>query len=161
MPGIKNANLLPIPNTPKPWADREIREVYEQIQVTFTPAKDDKPGDLDQGPFFGGAAAEDSKGSRVVVLGCPQFAFNGMIRARDSKTGSARFPANVELFTNSIYWIAKMDTMIAISPTALDVPRVAPLSDGLLGFLRFGVLIIGMPVLVLVAGTFVYLKRRD
>jgi hypothetical protein len=75
--------------------------------------------------------------------------------------GSARFPGNVELFTNSIYWIAKMDTMIAISPTALEVPRVAPLSDGLLGFLRLGVLIIGMPLLVLIAGTFVYLKRRD
>jgi len=159
--GIKNTSLLPIPNTPKPWAEHDISSVYEGKTVSFTPAKDDKPGDFDQGPFFGGAAAEDSKGGRLVVLGTGQFAFNGMVRMRDPQTHSVRFPANGELFVNSIFWISKMDTMIAISPTALDVPRVAPLSDGALGFWRIGVLIIGMPLLVLIAGAFVYMKRQN
>jgi thiol-disulfide isomerase/thioredoxin len=160
--GVKSAKLLAIPSNPKPWAERNISDVFEGKAVDFNPPKDGGDGDYDQGPFYGGAAAENDKGNRLVVLGCPRFAFNDIMRLRDPQNRqSFRFPGNGELFVNSAYWLAKMDTMIAISPTAFDVPRVAPLSDAALGFWRVGVLIVGLPLLVLAGGTLVYLKRRD
>lgn len=161
--GITSANLLPVPTTPKPWAERNVQDVFEGKPVEFSATgKDGAPGDLDQGPFYGGAAAENDKGARLIVFGCAQFPMNQFFRLKDPQNPAAlRFPGNGELFVNSAYWLAKMDSMIAISPTALDVSRVAPIGDGALNFWRVGVLIVGLPLFVLAAGTFVYLKRRD
>jgi hypothetical protein len=60
-----------------------------------------------------------------------------------------------------VFWLTGMDTMIAVSPTALEIPRVAAISPAGLNFLRVGVLIVGLPLVVLMAGSLVYLKRRD
>ena len=103
----------------------------------------------------------------MVVIGSLDFASNDLIQEPDIEVLSSqgrlvpRYPGNAELFVNSVFWLTKMDTMIAISPTALEVPRVAPGSDAWMNFWRVGVLIVGLPLLVLVAGSFVYLKRRD
>ena len=36
----------------------------------------------------------------------------------------ARFPANAQLFLNSIFWLNHENTMLAISATAMDTPRL-------------------------------------
>jgi hypothetical protein len=156
--GVKNSSLLPIPTSPKVWGERNLNELQEGKTVEYNPPKDGVEGDLSAPKFYAGAAAEKDKG-RLVVLGCAQFAFNPILRLKDAQH-ALRFPANGELFVNSVYWLSKMDTMIAISPTALEVPRVVPMSDGLVIFWRFA-LVLGMPFLVLAAGAFVYRKRRD
>ena len=104
---------------------------------------------------------------RLVVIGCARFPYNFLITLPDQKvfdrTGRevARFPGNGELFTNSIFWLAKMDKMIALSPSALDTPRIRPMSTGMLAFWRIGVLLIGLPLVAVVSGLLVWQARRD
>ena len=101
-----------------------------------------------------------------MVIGCSQFANNMMLTIPDQKllrqkVEVARFPGNGELFTNSIFWLAKMEKMIALSPSAMDTPRIAPMSKGTLAFWRVGVLLVGLPGLALVSGFMVWRARRD
>ena len=101
------------------------------------------------------------------MIGSLDFANNDFLQEPDIEVLTTqgrivpRYPGNGELFVNSVFWLTKMDTMIAISPTALEVPRVSPGNEAWMNFWRVGVLIVGLPLLVLVAGSFVYLKRRD
>jgi hypothetical protein len=71
------------------------------------------------------------------------------------------FPGNGELFTNSVFWAAHQDTLIDISPEAMDVGRISYMSPRVLSFWRVGVLLVGVPGMVLLLGAGVYLKRRD
>ena len=79
---------------------------------------------------------------------------------RDPPIEVNRSPGNGELFTNSIFWLAHLEPMIAISPSAMDVPRIDDMSKGMLDFWRVGVLMILLPGIVLAAGAFVYMSRR-
>jgi hypothetical protein len=51
--------------------------------------------------------------------------------------------------------------MIAISASSMDVSRVADMSKTTQWLLRYGLLLILLPGLVLCAGVWVYLVRRD
>jgi len=62
---------------------------------------------------------------------------------------------------NCVFWISRTDSLIALSPTALEVPRVSNINNGLAAFLKIGVLIVLLPLGVVAAGTMVYLRRRD
>jgi hypothetical protein len=62
---------------------------------------------------------------------------------------------------NSVFWLAKMETMIAISPNAMQVSRIANMSGGTLEFWRTGVLLVLLPVLVIGAGIMTWMARRD
>jgi len=74
----------------------------------------------------------------------------------------SRFPGNLELATNSIFWLAKLDPMIAISPTAMDVSRISgDMSPGMLRFWRIGVLLVLLPGLVIAGGLSVYAARKE
>jgi hypothetical protein len=165
--GVKVTPILPIPKYPHAWAEGDFDALRQRKTVEFNANKTDgAPADLPP-PLWGGAVAEKEKGGRVVVIGSLDFATNELIQIPDPEVLATqlkfvpRYPGNPELFVNSVFWLTKMDTMIAISPTALEVPRVAPGSDAWMNFWRVGVLIVGLPLLVLVAGSFVYLKRRD
>ena len=104
---------------------------------------------------------------RLVVIGSMRFATTALVTFPDQKIYDrtkqlvSRFPGNGELFTNSIFWLAKMEKMIALSPSALDTPRIRPMAPGMLAFWRIGVLLIGLPGLALVAGFAVWRSRRD
>jgi hypothetical protein len=162
--GVQVTRLIPIPTEPKSWAESDVQSLQrEGAKVTLDP----KSGDV-VGPLYAGAAAErKDKGGRLVVVGCARFPANFLITLPDQKvyerTGRdvARFPGNGELFTNSVFWLAKMDKMIALSPSAMDTPRIQPMSTAMLNFWRVGVLLIGLPLLALVSGLLVWLARRD
>ena len=54
-----------------------------------------------------------------------------------------------------------MDAMIAISPASMQISRIDPqMSDGRRDLWRI-LMIAGLPLTILAAGTLVYLKRRD
>jgi hypothetical protein len=165
--GVKVTKILPVPNTPPSWAERDFDSLRQGKQVTFDPnPKEGAPADL-PGPLWGGAVAEKDGGKgRLVVIGCRTFAVNEYINEPDTEVLRTqrrvvpRFPGSAELFLNSVFWLTKMDTMIAISPSALEVPRVAPMKD-VVRNVWGGVLAIGLPVMVLMAASLVYLTRRD
>jgi hypothetical protein len=130
--------------------------------MTFEP----KPlGDVAP-PILMGVAAEKTGGGRLVVFGGFQSFINDVFAIPDADLARkgysvARFPGNGELFANSVFWLSKMDTMIAISPSAMEVSRIKDMSAGTLGFWRWGFLVVGLPLAVVVAGAMVYMGRRD
>ena len=54
-----------------------------------------------------------------------------------------------------------MDTMIAISPAAMEVPRIRDMSDTALNGWRIGLLLVGLPGLVVLSGIMMYFARQD
>jgi hypothetical protein len=104
---------------------------------------------------------------RLVVIGGYPFATSQLVTMPDSdmlqSNGMqiARLPGNAELFTDSIFWLGHMDSMLAISPQALQVARIGEMSPAKLAFWRIGFLTAGLPVMVMFAGLLVYIRRRD
>jgi hypothetical protein len=163
--GMKTTHILPVPTTPKSWGEGDFDALRQRKQVQFGDAKDNVPPDLAQ-PLWAGAVAENEKGGRVVVVGSLDFANNDFLQEPDIEVLTSqgrlvpRYPGNAELFVNAIFWLTKMDTMIAISPTALEVPRVGtmkPVEQRVWQTLLVG----GLPLLVVAAGAAVFLIRRD
>lgn len=163
--------LIPIPRTPMSWGESDVNDALQNKPVEYKPAQGAEGGDLPNtqaDPLYAGAAvqAKDGKGGRLVVLGSLQFAMNQILEIPDQemlKRGvvAAQFPGNAELFENSIFWLARMKSMLAISPEALQISRIVPMSDGQLAWWRWGVLIVIIPLAVVLCGAGVYLKRRD
>jgi ABC-type uncharacterized transport system len=157
--------MIPIPQDPPSWGDANLEGLQTDMDVKFSPDK----GDLENtpsNPLYGGAAAERKSGNRLVVIGSPEFMFDGRLNIPDPqliKRGIfiSRFPANAELFCNSVYWLAHMDSMIAISPASMQVSRISEMSDGALRAWRVGLLLIGLPGAVILWGLLVYVARRD
>lgn len=71
----------------------------------------------------------------------------------------AAFPANSELFVNSVYWLAGLDEMIAASPRTQDIRRISAVSDAQMRAYQI-VLLLGLPAAVLALGMGVWFVRR-
>jgi hypothetical protein len=170
--GYKLTPLLPVPRTPTSWGEHDVREALEGKPVQYNApaagedaAHADVPNTADA-PLYGGAAVEHEGGGRVVALGSLQFVVNQILELPDQqmlRRGMvvAQFPGNAALFENSIFWLSHMETMLAISPEALQVSRIEPIPAGQLAFWRWGILIVAIPLAVVLVGTGVYLRRRD
>ena len=105
---VKMTAILPIPPATKAWGESNLSDL-ENDKAVFEPEKGDVAG-----PLYGGAAAEKANGARLVVIASPTFAFDDLVKRLDPADlrrgiSAARFPANGELFRNSIFWLAKMD----------------------------------------------------
>jgi hypothetical protein len=174
-PGVTATPLLPIPQLPHFWAASGGMAVLQSQQRLFFNPKPDfaagrTTGDIDntpQNPLYGAAASENSKGGRIVVVGSYWFASSEPVDLPDvdmlEKHGIsvARLPGNGEFFVDSIFWLAHMDDMLAISPHALQVARIEDMPPAEQYFWKLGVLTAGLPALVIVAGLMVYVRRRD
>ncbi|HZK82701.1 MAG TPA: hypothetical protein VFC46_16575, partial [Humisphaera sp.] len=166
---VKGCTITPIipftENMPglKTWGDVNLEQLEQGKDPEFHPEK----GDLDP-PIYGGAVVDKQGAGRLVVIGSYQSFANQFMRLLDPQLARRdppvlvnRFPGNKELLDNSVFWLAHLETMIAISPSAMDVSRIADMSKPTLNFWRVGVLMIILPGAVLAAGAGVYLKRRD
>jgi ABC-type uncharacterized transport system len=158
---INTEHLLPIPNDVPSWGETDLTSLQQDQTAKFEPEKGDLPP-----PIYGGAMAEHGD-SRVVVIGAPQFAFDRYVAYPDldifKRTGQlvTRFPGNGQLFMNSIFWLNRETSMLAISPTSMDTPRLKDMSPATLSFWRGGVLLVLLPGFVIIAGIGVYMARRD
>jgi hypothetical protein len=158
--GYTGTSLIPLP--PPSWGTSisELRNAEGEIK--FDAKRGDKPG-----PIYAAAAVEKKGGGRLVVIGCLQFVSDALVRMPDQDLADQgagyvpRFPANAELFANGVYWLSKMESMIAISPASQQVSRIAPMSEGANRGWTIGVLLVALPGLVIAAGLMMYFARRD
>ncbi len=159
-PGVKYTPVLPIPQVTKIWGETDIQSATAGGDgPTFDPKVDLPP------PLFAGAQVEKGE-TRLVVMGSWQGFMNQILSYPDEEMRrrgliAPRFPGEAELFSNAVFWLAKMDTMIAISPQALEVSRISAMSEASLKFWRVGVMLVALPGLVLAAGLWVFVARRD
>lgn len=161
--GVTNQALLQIPEAGQGqvWGEKNADSIGSGgAKLQYDPGTD-VPG-----PLYTGSMAEKGK-SRLVVYGILQSFTNDVLSLPDEgllrtkRVVVARFPGNAELFANSVFWLAKMEPMIAISPAAMQVSRIAPMTDSTLATWRIGVLLVLLPGLVVLSGVMVYFARRD
>ena len=124
------------------------------------PPKFDEGTDIATAKYAGAISQADKGNGRLVVLGSPTFMFNRYLDFPEptlARRGTyvARFPANGELFINSVVWASGQDALLAISPAAMEVSRLRDMSNGQLIFAR--VLIVGaIPLAVLFAAALLF-----
>lgn len=114
--------------------------------------------------FLIAAAAEKKSGARVVVVADPAWASDQIVSYGLAGPGSAElfgalFPANAELFVNSVYWLSGMEQFIAASARTQDIRRVGDIEPDRLRLLRNAVLT-ALPAAAFLAGIGVWLVRR-
>ncbi len=115
-------------------------------------------------PSFTLAAAAEKDHGRLMVVSdgiwaTDQVVSYGLLGPGTAEMFGAAFPGNAELFVNSVLWLGRMDQLIAAGARTQDIRRVQDLSARQLIALRWG-LLVGLPVLVLLAGAGVWLVRR-
>ncbi len=115
------------------------------------------------GPFVI-AAASQRDDNRLVVVADPLWATDRAVtlgpQDLPSELFGVAFPANPELFINSVYWLASLEQLIAASPRSQDIRRVGPISDTGMIALKWG-LLGGLPLVILLAGVGVWKTRQD
>jgi hypothetical protein len=164
VPGVKVTPIIPLPTDPASWGEKDV----DALQSDPEKVKYDKASGDIEGPIFGGAVAEKEKGGRLVVVASP-FPLDHWTDPYQSPDPKllrsnilvSRFPGNLELFQNSVFWLAHMEPMIAISPAAMEVARIEPMGDAAKAIWRTGFVLIAIPALVILAGALVYVARRD
>ena len=119
---------------------------YSQRQVEFN---DDK--DL-RGPVplavVSSKLISGSKKAQVLVIGDSDFAMNAYLKNA----------GNYDLFLNIVNWLAEEEDMITIRPKEIDDRRVNLTQKD--SKIVFYLSVIALPLVVVIAGVVVYLKRR-
>jgi hypothetical protein len=170
-PFVKVTPLLPVPLLPHAWGESDLQKLMNGRggeRFIFNPKADPEGGhpvaDMDNtaaSRLYFGAAAEKTGGGRLVVVGSFLFATNQIVNIRDDRSDVERLPGNSEFMADSILWLGHEDQMLAISPHALETARIMEISPVQRAIWSIGVLTIGLPLLVVLAGLMVYVRRRD
>jgi hypothetical protein len=166
--GVTNTALIPVPGAPaapESWGETNLESVRSE-------PKFDKDTDIAPPLYAAGMAEKD--GQRVVCMGSePTFIgstgelqenivdFPNQELLRTKRIYAPQFPGSSDFFMNSVFWLSHQESMIKISPAAMTVSRLRSMSAPTLAFWRIGVLLIGLPGLVVLAGFGVYFARRD
>ncbi len=123
-----------------------------------------KFSEAESAPSFDVVVASESNGQRLVTSGnyvWPSDALTsyGLLGPGTAELTGAAFPANSELFVNSVFWLAGLEDLIAASPRSQDVPRINPMSADTQWWYQFA-LLAGVPVAVVALGLSVWWTRR-
>ncbi len=108
------------------------------------------------------AAAAEAPTGRVIAVAERFWAtdrLTEMGRDPGAPAGTENYPANAELFVNSVCWLAGVDSLIAPSPMSLAVARIGPVEDDTRRALQW-LLAAGLPAVILLAGSTMWLIRR-
>lgn len=163
--GVTIESIAEVPKTENVWAFDNIMRVQQDMQKKqgTTRAETDMAG-----PFpialSGEKKVGDGKTSRVVVISSERFAANQIADAAapvmvgNQIVMAQLYPANLNLFVNSLHWLTGNADRIAVAPTRGDVARLK-MSDGQAVFVKAFVVII-WPVLALMCGVAVWMWRR-
>ena len=119
---------------------------YSQRQVEFNDGKDLR------GPVplavVSSKLISGSKKAQVLVIGDSDFAMNAYLKNA----------GNNDLFLNIVNWLAEEEDMITIRPKEIDDRRVNLTQKD--SKIVFYLSVIALPLVVVIAGVVVYLKRR-
>ncbi|QDU70858.1 GldG family protein [Mucisphaera calidilacus] len=145
--------------SPRMWATAEAAAAGSLEQMAFDP---EQAADT----FTVAAAAERPAAGRLILIADPIFASDDITTYGMTILGPAQgfpdtaiYPANAELFVNSVYWLSGMDHLIAASSRTQRVARVGAISDETYMAYQFG-LLLGLPLIILATGLGVYFSRR-
>lgn len=152
--GAKTAPLVRVTGE-RLWAESDMAELQSRA------AKYDETNAAES--FVVGAASERGDG-RLIAVADPVWASNEVTTLGPLGPGSAEmlgalFPANSELFVNSVYWLAGLDQLIAASPRSQDIRRVENVSPEALTGYRMA-LLVGLPVVIIACGMGMWFVRR-
>lgn len=167
---IEHYPFLTIPAQDDVWAESQWLRVWQTPRdqrglipdlPVFDDARDSrwpdgKPGTTPQHWLLGTALERFELGmpaQRVVVMGSNSWFIDAVTQQTVSADGRAaiRNPGNLELFEAAVYWLANQESLIAQSPTASEVPMIAPMSETNLVRARLA-LMLGIPLIVLIVG---------
>ncbi len=139
----------------------EVSPLQLDQQPTKNLASGDEDGPISMGVALNYTVPKDNKDSkyktRLVVLGDSDLASNVIVAYDPSKELYA--PANLDLVVNSINWLSSQESLFNIVPKD-RTPATLTMSDAQQRQLMYLVLI-GMPVLSLLAGLIVWRLRRQ
>lgn len=145
------------------WAFDDVMAIQQELRSQDGTAPNEKSL---RPPFAVAMAAQNDKKQRVVVVGSVEWASDQYAQARtfaQSGDGLIRtlvFPANTDLFTNTLFWLLGDESRIAIGTRTGDVPRLDKLTPGMTAKIWKGFLVAGWPAFALVVGGVVALARR-
>jgi len=120
------------------------------------------------------AAAAEKDGNRIVAATASHDPRMGQFRswASDGVTDvgvigmrgtadafGAMWPANAELFVNSVFWLAGLEDLIAASARSQDIRRIDGITQEGIERLRWS-LLPGLPIAIIAVGIGVWLVRR-
>ncbi len=135
------------------WSDTNLTD---PTKAKFNPA-------AAQEQFVVGVSAEREE-QRLVAIADPVWATDYVTTYGPLGPGSAQlgavFPGNSDLFVNCVYWLTRMDQLIAAGARSQDIRRVSDLSPAAMSGIRW-MLLLGLPLLVAAGGLGVYLVRRS
>jgi ABC-type uncharacterized transport system involved in gliding motility auxiliary subunit len=141
------------------WAESEVNGPYEYTEgkdrlgpVSVAVAVDIKPQseatEAEETDSEEAAEEEDLPKGRLVVFGDSDFVNNTYLN----------LSGNRDLFLNAVSWLAEEEDLISIRPKS-DVPRTISLTSGQMQTIFYLSLFL-LPVLSLVIGTIVWIRRR-
>ncbi len=159
--GVTHAAIAEVPEGSDAWAIKNVMRLQEDFNK-FEGTRlypDDKPS-----PFPVAIAAERGE-ARVVVFASERFLSNGVLEAARWMMVSGGlvmaqlYPANRDLFINTLHWLTGDADRIAVGPSRGQVPRLEKLKEEQAEVLPY--FLVGVwPALALVAGAVVWFVRR-
>ncbi len=123
------------------WADVD----YQSGKVSFDPEKDKK------GPVTLAVAVEKSASKpkiSLVIFGDSDFAKNGFFKNQ----------GNMNLFMNTINYLAEEEDLISIRPKEIDDRRLSMTQADVKGL--FYLVVIAIPLLVIIIGVVIFIRRN-
>ncbi len=154
--GVKHYPLIELTGD-RLWAEDDLLSPDAMENASYTEEKG-------QDRFLAGVAAEKD-GSRIIVISDPVWASDnittyGAFGPGTAELLGARWPGNSELFVNCMYWLAEFDQLIASSARSQDIRRVEPMTTTAYYWTE-GILIGGLPLIILAIGVGVWMSRRQ
>lgn len=122
-------------------------------QAVYDPGTNDIPGPVTIGmQIYPSTPSTDTTkpDTRLVVFGDADFASNLAIQLA---------PSNLDLFSNSVSWLAGQDQLVSITPKDPTAPRSIVLDSGQKNLLGI-VSVFALPILVLILGGYNWWRRR-
>lgn len=161
--GVTLETVAEVPQTDDVWAFDDINRVDQDMQKNEGTRRYDS--DI-AAPFPVALAAKNTDGRKLVVFASSDFVSDRIVSAGQlvmvgGMLSSAQlYPANADLFMNTLHWLSGDAERIAVGPRTADVPRLDGLKEGPMAtFCR--VFLVGIwPALGLVAGGLAWFIRR-
>ena len=155
--GFPISRSLQVKNTDKATVEKLFSTTDSSIAATRLNSGEIDPNSPDnkKGPFLLGVAGSYNTGNpknpgRFVVIGNSGFIANG--------AAGVNFQANRDLALNAVNWLSSDEDLISIRPKAPEDRRLNVSMRQMNLFLYFD--IIAIPLMIIVGGVTIFLKRR-